>query len=94
MTMGFIPMSEKLAGVMPPDGLRIDGIDVTSLLQGGAGVHVLLSHGHLAESWAVRKRPWKPVGRDEIPRALVKSVNDVGEKQNHFNDQPEASANE
>jgi arylsulfatase A-like enzyme len=89
MTMDFFPTFAKLAGVAPPEALQIDGIDIMPVLKGDTKVHDRALHWLFAGSWAVRRGPWKLIGKGNTARSLVNLAKDIEEKQNHLKDRPE-----
>jgi len=90
MTMDFFPTFAKLAGVAPPEGFQIDGVDIMPLLKGDTKkVHDRPVHWLFGNSWAVRKGPWKLIGKGKVPGKLVNVVKDIGEKRDFSEEQPE-----
>ena len=89
MTVDFFPTFAKLAGVASPEGHRLDGVDMMPLLKGDTKKHDRTFHWLFGNSWAVRKGPWKLIGDGKAARSLVNLKDDMGEKQNQLEEQPE-----
>ena len=90
MTMDFFPTFAKLAGVAPPEGHQIDGIDIMPLLTGDAkNVHDRPLHWLFGDSWAARKGPWKLIGKGGKALKLVNLQKDIEETNNNLDEQPE-----
>ena len=87
--MDFFPTFAKLAGVAPPEGHHLDGVDMMPLLKGDTKKHDRTINWLFGNSWAVRKEPWKLIGDGKIARSLVNLENGIGEKQNQLEEQPE-----
>jgi arylsulfatase A-like enzyme len=88
MTMDFLPTFAKLAGANLPDGHQLDGVDVMSYLKDETKVAERILHWLHDESWAVRKGPWKLIGKAGKPQSLVNLENDVSEQSNLIKQQP------
>ena len=89
MTMDLFPTFAKLAGVAPPKGHHLDGVDIMPLLRDDTKKHDRTLHWLFGKSWAVRRGPWKLIGVETTARALVNLKNNIEENQNQLEDQPE-----
>jgi arylsulfatase A-like enzyme len=88
MTMDFLPTFAKLAGANLPDGHQLDGVDVMPYLKDETKVAERILHWLHDESWAVRKGPWKLIGKAGKPQSLVNLEKDVSEQSNLIKLQP------
>lgn len=89
MTMDFLPTFTKLAGVKPPGDLKIDGMNMMPVLKGETKEVDRTLYWLFGDSWAVRKGPWKLIGKKERHITLVNLEEDIGEKHNRLMDYPE-----
>ena len=89
MTMDFLPTFAKLAGTTLPAGRQIDGMDIMPLLKDDTKRSNRVLHWLFGNAWAVRKGSWKLIGEGKNALALVNLEDDIGEKTNHLNEQPE-----
>jgi len=90
MIMDFFPTFAGLAGVEPPQGHKLDGVDLMPLL---SGTQKQLPKRTLCwlfgDKWAVRKGNWKLMGKGKAPQNLVNLKTDIGEKENQIKSEPE-----
>ena len=89
MTMDFFPTFAKLAGATIPEARQIDGIDLMPRLKGDRQKVDRVLHWRHGDSWAVRKGPWKLIGRGMDALTLVNLEKDLGERVNLLKEQPE-----
>lgn len=88
MTMDFLPTFLGLAGGTVPKDHLIDGVDLMPLLKGGAIEADRELHWSFADAWAVRKGPWKLLGKGGDPLSLANLDTDLEEKNNLIKDHP------
>jgi hypothetical protein len=69
--------------------IQIDGMNIMPILKGNTKVCDRTLPWLFANSWAVRKGPWKLIGKGQSSDTLVNLAKDIGEKHNHLKDQPE-----
>ena len=86
MTMDLFPTFAKLAGTEPPPGHAIDGADMMPLLKNEAQAPERPLHWLSRDSWAVRKGPWKLIGKGQATLALVNVETDIEEKSNQLSE--------
>ena len=89
MSMDLFPTFAKLAGATVPEGHQLDGSDIMPLLTDPAKKADRVLHWLFGGSWAVRKGPWKLIGKDHNALTLVNLETDIEEKSNLFNKDPE-----
>ena len=89
MTMDFFPTFANLGGVASPEGHHLDGVDMMPFLKGEPNRHDRTLHWLFGDAWAVRKGPWKLVGNGNTACSLVNLEQDIGEKRNQLEEQPE-----
>lgn len=92
MSMDCFPTFARLAGVVPPAGHPMDGIDLMPRLTGSAKPPDRDLHWLFGGSWAVRRGAWKLSGHDQKPMALVNLETDLAENDNQLNQRPERVA--
>lgn len=89
MTMDLLPTFAKLAGAAIPDGHPLDGMDVMPFLEDATRTCDRALHWLFGDAWAVRKGSWKLIGQGENALALVDLANDIEERTNRLQEQPE-----
>lgn len=89
MTMDLLPTFAMLSGSSLPGGHDIDGVDLMPMLKGTANLPERVLHWKHGESWAVRKGPWKLLGRGEKIETLVNLKEDLSESGNLVAQRPE-----
>lgn len=82
MTMDLLPTFAALAGARLPADRTMDGIDLLPLLKGGPATVQRDLHWQSGDDWAVRRGPWKLMGRRDRPLALFDLERDIGEADN------------
>lgn len=82
MTMDFFPTVAKLAGIKPPGDLEIDGMNLLPLMKGDQGNADRVLHWLFDDAWAVRKGPWKLIGKGRKAQELFNLRDDIGETNN------------
>ena len=88
MTMDFLPTFAKLAGATLPAGYLSDGVDLLPSLKDGAKTAERALHWQHDQGWAVRKGPWKLIGKGQSPQVLVNLDEDLSEKVNRMQQNP------
>ena len=89
MTMDLLPTFAKLAGVSPPTGCPLDGVDLLPVLKGGGGDSGRVLHWRFGDHWAVRKGAWKLIGKGNLALDLVNLEIDVAERNNQLKEKPD-----
>lgn len=91
MTMDFLPTFAKLSSARLPDGHTVDGADMMPHLLSVANQSDRVLHWTHADAWAVRKGAWKLVGQGENAQKLFNLDNDLSEKNNLMQQNPEVA---
>ncbi len=89
MTIDLLPTFTKLAGAAAPENHQLDGSDLMPLLTDPAKKKDRVLHWLFGNSWAVRKGPWKLIGKGCTAQSLVNLEKDLPEKNNQLKDMPE-----
>jgi len=89
MTMDFLPTFAMLADAHVPNSRKMDGVDVMPLLKEDAKLSERVLYWMFGEDWAVRKGPWKLIGKGSEALTLVNLAEDIPEKHNLIQDKPE-----
>jgi arylsulfatase A-like enzyme len=89
MSMDFLPTFTSLAGVSPPEGHQIDGVNILPLLKDQSKEMNRVLHWLFGSDWAVRKGGWKLIGKGDRPLWLTNLEDDIAEKSNFIKEQPE-----
>ncbi len=89
MTMDMLPTYAELAGVAAPDD--VDGSSLLALLLENSPLPERDVFWRMRENWAVRRGPWKVVGRGERQR-LFNLDDDIGESNDVCAKHPELLA--
>lgn len=88
MTMDLFPTFARLARATPPQDHVIDGTDLMPLLKSEAAAIDRDLHWLFGDAWAVRRGPWKLIGRREAALSLVNLEDDLAETANHLEREP------
>ncbi len=89
MTMDFLPTFAELAGSKLPPDRQIDGANIMPILSNEVSGSERVLHWLFADSWCVRRGPWKLSGKGKTPLALVNVERDLEERTNLLKDHPE-----
>lgn len=88
MTMDLFATMASTAKAKPPAGLKLDGVDLLPLLLRGENLPRRTLFWRHRKAWAVRKGPWKLLGRGENMR-LFNLADDLAEKNDLAQIEPE-----
>jgi len=89
ISMDFLPTFAHLAGLRLPEGHVIDGQNITPCLEGEPLPTARALHWLHGESWAVRKGPWKLIGKGDQGLALYDVEHDLEEQHDHLGEKAE-----
>lgn len=89
MSMDLLPTFVNLAGTSAPKGHQLDGIEILPLLKEPSKHQDRVLHWLFGSDWAVRKGPWKLIGKSKRPLTLVNLETDLKEESNLIKDQPQ-----
>lgn len=82
LTMDFFPTVAKLAGIEPPAGLEIDGMNLLPVMKGNPGDADRVVHWLFDDAWAVRQGTWKLIGKGPKAAKLFNLRDDIRETNN------------
>ena len=89
MTMDFLPTFTKLAEAPIPQGHVIDGVDILPVMQNKETPLDRTLHWVHDGAWSVREGDWKLIGKGNEAQTLVNLKNDLGEKNNLIQENPD-----
>jgi len=79
--MDLFAMMVSIAGAKPPEGLKLDGVDILPVLTEGGKLPKRTLFWRYRKETAVRKGPWKLLVQGDKIR-LFNLEKDLGEKEN------------
>lgn len=88
MTMDFLPTFANLASATIPKNHLIDGVDLLPTLTKQSPTPERTLHWKHGDAWALRKGPWKAIGKNTTVTMLFDLSSDIAEKKNLLNDHP------